>query len=62
MKDELKSMQEKKVWEIIKLPKGVKRVGYKWVFKTKCGSNGHIKLYKPRLVAKGHTQKDDIDY
>jgi len=44
------------------VPNGCKRVGCKWVFKTKYESNGNIERYKARLVAKGHTQKDGIDY
>jgi len=44
------------------LPEGCKRVGCKWVFKTKRDSHGNIERYKARLVAKGFTQKDDIDY
>jgi len=44
------------------LPKGCKRVGCKWVFKTKCDSRDNLECYKAILVAKGFTQKDDIDY
>ena len=44
------------------MPKGSKRVSYKWVFKTKRDSTGNVKRYKARLVAKGYTQKDGIDY
>ncbi|WVZ23331.1 hypothetical protein V8G54_001875, partial [Vigna mungo] len=35
MKEELKSMDDNKVWDLVELPKGSKRVGCKWVFKTK---------------------------
>lgn len=62
MKDELKSMEHNKVWDLVELPEGSKRVGCKWVFKTKCDSNGNIERYKARLVAKGYTQKGGIDY
>ena len=44
------------------MPEGFKRVGYKWVFKTKRDSNGNIEWFKARLVAKGYTQKDGIDH
>ncbi|WVZ16815.1 hypothetical protein V8G54_009797 [Vigna mungo] len=62
MKEELKSMDDNKVWDLVELPKGSKRVGCKWVFKTKHDSKGNIERYKSRLVAKGFTQKDGIDY
>ena len=62
MKDELKSMDHNEVWDVIELPEGCKRVGCKWVFKTKRDSNGNVERYKARLVAKGLTQKDGVDY
>ena len=62
MKEELKSMAENNVWDLIELPEGSKRVGCKWVFKTKYDSNGNIEQFKARLVAKGYTHKDGIDY
>ena len=62
MKEELKSMEQNKVWDLVELPEGCKRVGCKWVFKTKRDSKGKVERYKARLVAKGYTQKDGIDY
>ena len=62
MKEELKSMVENNVWDLVELPKGSKRVECKWVFKTKRDSNGNIERFKDRLVAKDYTQKDGIDY
>ncbi|KAL0533145.1 hypothetical protein IC582_030360 [Cucumis melo] len=62
MKEELKSMNDNEVWDLVELPKESKRVGCKWVFKTKRDSNGNIERCKARLVAKGYTQKDGIDY
>jgi len=42
MKDEIKSMAHNDVWDLVELPEGCKRVGCKWVFKTKCDSQGNI--------------------
>ncbi|KAJ9536278.1 hypothetical protein OSB04_un000550 [Centaurea solstitialis] len=62
MADEMKSMKDNDVWDLVELPKDAKPIGYKWIFKTKKDSNGNIKRYKARLVAKGFTQKEGIDY
>jgi hypothetical protein len=37
MDEEIKSMYANKVWDIIHLPKCVKYIGCKWIFKTKKG-------------------------
>ena len=34
MEDEIKSMNANKVWDLEIIPKRVKTVGYKWVYKT----------------------------
>ncbi|XP_068486344.1 uncharacterized mitochondrial protein AtMg00820-like [Phaseolus vulgaris] len=62
MLDELDSMKKNNVWDLVELPDGVKPVGSKWVFKTKLDQNGNIERFKTRLVAKGFTQKEGIDY
>ncbi|GJZ97000.1 retrovirus-related pol polyprotein from transposon TNT 1-94 [Tanacetum coccineum] len=62
IKEELKSMAQNKVWDLVNLPGGSKRVGCKWVYKTKRDSKGNVERYKARLVAKCHTQKNGVDY
>ncbi|RDX78767.1 hypothetical protein CR513_40905, partial [Mucuna pruriens] len=62
MKDELKSIQDNGVWDLVELLEGVKPIGCKWIFKTKKDSKGNIEKYKARLVVKGFTQKEGIDY
>ncbi|KAH9686891.1 hypothetical protein KPL70_014557 [Citrus sinensis] len=62
MNEEYKSMQDNKVWELFSLPSGAKPIGCKWIFKTKRDSNGNVERCKVRLVGKGFTQKERIDY
>lgn len=53
MEEEIKSMHDNKVWDVVSLSKGSKPVGYKWIFETKRDSKGNVERYKARLVAKG---------
>ncbi|RVW35834.1 Retrovirus-related Pol polyprotein from transposon TNT 1-94 [Vitis vinifera] len=62
MNEELKSMAHNGVWDLIELPNNCKPVGCKWVFKTKRDAKGNIERFKAKLVAKGFTQKEGIDY
>lgn len=62
MKEEMSSMASNAVWDLVELPNGKKAIGCKWVFKIKKDSLGNIERYKVRLVAKGFTQKEGIDY
>ena len=61
-KEEIKSLNENKTWEIVDLPEGRKPIPCKWVFKIKCDDQGIIQRYKARLVAKGFAQKAGLDY
>ena len=62
MENEMKSLNENKVWELVKLPKGRKAIGCKWIFKTKIDGDGKVERHKARLVAQGYTQKFGVDY
>ena len=55
-------MNHNEVWDLVEFPEGCKRVGCKWVFKTKCDSNSNIEHHKAILLAKGFTQKDAVDF
>ena len=53
MKEEMLSMANNGVWDLVELPENFKPIGCKWVFKTKKDAKGKIERFKARLVAKG---------
>ncbi|EOX99199.1 Copia-like pol polyprotein, putative [Theobroma cacao] len=62
MKDEMSSMAQNGVWELIKLPKGCRLIGYKLVYRSKKDSERKSERFKAKLVAKGFTQRDGVYY
>ena len=62
MEDEMRSMSSNDVWDLEKIPKGAKTVDCKWVYKIKYDSNENVEKYKARLVVKGFTKREGIDY
>ena len=62
MKEELDALTKNHTWDLVTIPSGQFLVGCKWIYKIKTRSNGSIKCYKTRLVAKGFTQEYGIDY
>ncbi|KAL0396184.1 UNVERIFIED_CONTAM: Copia protein [Sesamum calycinum] len=63
IQDELDSLNKREVFgPITPTPKGVKPVGYKWVFVRKKNEQNEDVRYKAWLVAQGFTQKPGIDY
>ena len=57
MIDELKSIAENNIWDLVELPKGSKTIGWKWAFKTKRDSKRKVERFKARLIVKGFTQR-----
>ena len=62
MQEELDQFQKNDVWELIELIKGKKEVGAKWVFRNKLDEDGKVVRNKERLVARGYSQQEGIDY
>ncbi|XP_075645624.1 uncharacterized protein LOC142616716 [Castanea sativa] len=59
---EISALEASYTWTLTALPPQKKTIGYKWVYKVKYKSNGIVERYKVRLVAKGFTQKEGLDY
>lgn len=59
---ELKSMDDRNVFQIAALPPGRKAIECRWVLKVKRDENNRIVRHKARLVIKGFRQQEGIDY
>ena len=59
---EIEAIERNGTWELTDLPKGMKKIGVKWVFKTKLNENGEVDKCKAWLVVKGYAQQHGIDY
>ena len=63
MREEMESLAKNETWELVKRPKERKIVTCKWIFKKKEETTpGEGVRYKARLVARGFTQKEGVDY
>ncbi|KAE8913543.1 hypothetical protein PF003_g2706 [Phytophthora fragariae] len=60
--EELKALESNGVWEVVRLPKNVRVLHTKWVFKTKLDAEGLIERLKARLVACGNEQTFGVNY
>jgi hypothetical protein len=56
MDQEIESIEKNETWDLTSLPSGAKKIGVKWVYKTKLNEKGKVEKYKARLVAKGYSQ------
>ncbi|CAN1132933.1 Retrovirus-related Pol polyprotein from transposon TNT 1-94 [Linum perenne] len=60
--DELQALEKNNTWDIVKLPPDKRTVDCKWIFTIKYNSDGTIERFKARLVARGFTQTQGLDY
>ena len=61
MHEEMNSLNKNKTYDLVEFPKGKKVLRNKWVFKLKKVGDKLVK-YKARLVVKGFSQKQGIDF
>jgi len=62
MKKEIKALEENETWILTNLPQGKQPIGCKHVYKIKYNVKGDIVSHKARLVTKGYTQLEEVDY
>ena len=62
MEQEYESILKNNTWELVELPEGKQTIGFKWLYKPNINAYGTIDKLKSRLVAKGYSQKEVIDY
>jgi Reverse transcriptase (RNA-dependent DNA polymerase) len=62
MEEEMKSLHEHNVWNLINLPEGRDTIKCKWVYFIKRNTDNLPTRYKAWLVTKGFSQVYGIDY
>lgn len=62
MQEELNSLNKNDTYDIVSLPNDKKPISCRWIFRIKKNIDGSIDRFKARLVARGYSQKEGIDY
>jgi hypothetical protein len=62
MDEELDQIEKNDTWELVPRPKNKNMIGTKWVFRNKLNEDGQVTKNKARLVCKGYTQIEGIDF
>jgi hypothetical protein len=62
MAEEIAALEHTGTWDLVFPPPGVHPITCKWVYKIKTRSDGSIKRYKARLVARGFQLEQGRDY
>lgn len=61
-KKEIKGWIENKSYEIVELPLHGYAINYRWLFSIKYGPDGRLLKHKARVVVRGDTQREGLDY
>eukprot|EP01018_Ginkgo_biloba_P014416 Gb_10175 [translate_table: standard] len=62
MQVEYDTLMRNNTWDLVVLPSGKKPIACIWVYKVKYKADGTLDKYKARLVVKGFSQVEGIDY
>ena len=62
IEEEIRMIEKNNTWELVVIPKERVIVSLKWIYKIKLNQKGDIQKYKARFVARGYTQKPNINF
>lgn len=62
MNAKIDSLEANNTWEMVDLPHDKLLIDYKIVYKIKYKVNGEIETCKVRIMAKGLTQQEEVDF
>jgi hypothetical protein len=62
MDEELDQIEKNDTWELVPKPKNKNVIDKKWVFKNKLNEDGHVTKNKARLLCRGYTHVERIDF
>ncbi|XP_075084605.1 putative mitochondrial protein AtMg00820 [Nicotiana tabacum] len=62
MQQEIQALEDNQTSSIVSLPLRKHPIGCKWILKIKYKALGEVERYKARLVTKGYTQNEGLDY
>lgn len=62
MMEEVQIIDRSQTWKLVTPQLGCRAIGLKWIFKLKRNTLGKVVRHKAKLVVKGYSQKQGIDY
>jgi heptaprenylglyceryl phosphate synthase len=62
MVKEMESLLKNETWDLVMFPSGRNPFSRKWVFKKNINAVVHVKKFKARLIAKGYSQIEGVNF
>ena len=62
MEEEIQQIEKNNTWSLVPRLEEKNLIGTKWVFRNKLDEKCEVTRNKARLVCKGYTQEEGIDY
>ena len=60
--EQIEQIKKNKTWTLVPRPKDKNVIDRKWGFRNKLNEDGQVSRNKERLVCKGYSQEEGIDY